>query len=275
MKISDSFEFDGIKAFRFGYVPFGKPKMYIHTYWVDGLLIDTAQSNMQTEVLNTLMPLPIQQIYLTHHHEDHSGNIVTLQKQFNCPVYASTKCKALMQQPPKISFVQHITWGKSPSFNLIQAKDNFIKTDQHHFKIIAAPGHATDMVCLLEAEKGWLFSADLWVANRIKYFMEPESMKQQIKSIQNILQYDFDALFCAHNPQLKNGKVCLQNKLVFLQEFYEQASKLYHQGYTEKAIFKAMQLKENKIIWLLSGGYLSAMNMVRSVIRDELRNSKS
>jgi len=269
MKLTDTFQFQTIKGFKFGSSPFGKPNMWVHLFFVDGLLIDTGHSNMRQEVLATVQNLPIQQIYLTHHHEDHTGNVNLLSTHFNCPVFAPQQCTDIMHQPPRISFIQKIIWGKAQPFTSAIAKDGFIETPNYRFEIIAAPGHAVDMVCLLEKTKGWLFSADLWVANKIKYFMRPESMAQQIASLKRILNYDFEVLLCSHNPQLKNGKVCLQQKLIFLQDFYGKVAELYQQGYTAKAIFKKLQLKESKRIKFLSGGALSSFNMVLSVIRDE------
>lgn len=243
--------------------------MFVHMFFVDGLLIDTGHYNMRKEILNTLQQLNVQQLFLTHHHEDHTANAGLLSQHFNCTVYASKKCAELMKHPPKISFVQQLIWGKAQAFISVITKDDYIETPNHRFDIIAAPGHAIDMVCLLEKNKGWLFSADLWVANRIKLLMSAESMAQQIESIKHILHYDFEVLFCSHNPQFSNGKTCLQQKLQFLQDFYGQAAYLYQQGNSAKAIFKKMNLKENKWVKFLSGGELCRLNMVLSVIRDE------
>jgi len=61
----------------------------------------------------------------------------------------------------------------------------------------------------------------------------------------------------------------LKAKLQFLEDFYAKVSTLHQEGYTPQAIFNTLQLKENWQVKLLSGGDLSAMNMVRSVILDE------
>lgn len=269
MKLTDSFQFKAIKGFKFGSSPLGKPNMWVHLFFIDGLLIDTGHSNMSKEVLATVQNLHVEQIYLTHHHEDHSGNVDLLSNHFNSPVYAPKKCVEIIPNPPDISLVQKLIWGKAKPFFTAIAKDDFIETPNYRFEIIAVPGHSIDMVCLLEKKQGWLFSADLWVANKIKFFMRPESMAQQIASIKKILQYDFEVLLCSHNPQLKNGKTCLEQKLVFLEEFYGKVAELYHKGYTAKVIFKKLDLKENKRIKFLSGGALSSFNRVLSVVRDE------
>ena len=269
MKLQKSFQHENVQAYQFGSTLFGKPKMFSHIYFIDGLLIDTGHSNMRQEVLKTIQPLPVRQIFLTHHHEDHTGNINPLQAHFNCPTYASARCAELMKQPPKISFAQWMTWGKAEANFKIQVKEKSIHTPNHSFQLIPIPGHAIDMLALYEAEKGWLFSADLWVKEYIRYFMRPESMAQQISSIKRVLELDFEILFCSHNPQLQGGKVKLQQKLQFLEDFYGRAAALYHQDYSATAIMKAMGLKESWRIRILSTGGLSTLNMVKSVIRDE------
>jgi len=269
MKLTDSFHFKAITAFKFGSLPIGKPRRFVYIYYVDGLLIDTGHYHMRKEILASVHNFKVQQIYLTHHHEDHTANVNLLSKHFNSRVYASKLCTEIMRQPPRINLLQQAIWGKAQPFTSITIKEDFIETEKYRFEIIATPGHAIDMVCLLEKSEGWLFSADLWVASRIKFFMQSESMAQQIQSIQKILQYDFEVLLCSHNPQLKNGRACLQQKLAFLQDFYYRIAHLYAQGLSTKAILTKMDMQENKFMKWLSGGALSSVNMVLSVMRDE------
>lgn len=268
MRTSEQFEFEGIQGFRFGYNPIGKPLMYAHIYFVDGLLIDTGQRGVSPILLQQVGHLPVQQIIVTHHHEDHSGNIDLLQRHFGCPVYASPECCEIMKAPPPISFAQRMTWGNRPAYTKLTAIQDQIVTDHHRFQIISIPGHAPDMIALYEPERKWLFSADLYVHHYIGYMLPEESIAQQIRSIRRILELDFDVLFCGHNPQFKDGKKLLAKKLDFLEGFFEDVVALHMKGYQAKEIFRHLNFKENWTTNLLSGGHLSRMNMVKSVIRD-------
>jgi len=268
MIVTDTFQHQSVKAYKFGYSPFGKPKMHVHVYYIDGLLIDTGHSHASKEVLRQVGELAVNQIFITHHHEDHSGNLNRLQAHFDCPAYASEACCELMKKPPKISLAQHIFWGNRPPNHQLIPHKKTIHTDKYNFQIIPIPGHASDMVALYEADKKWLFSADLYVHYYINYFMENESVIQQIESIKRILELDFEVLFCAHNPKLTGGKALLEKKLIFFENFYAQVSELYEKGYTVTQIFKQLNFKENYYIKFLSHGNLSKINMVKSVIRD-------
>ena len=270
MKISQTQLFtDTIQAYQFGSWPWGKPKMLVYLYFVDGLLIDTGQPNMKKEVLAAVSNLPVEQIYATHHHEDHTGNLLECQQLFNCPSYASSLCVEFMKKPPRISIAQHVLWGDRPANFDLQAKDHSISTTNYTFQIIPIPGHATDMVALYEANQGWLFSADLFINRYIGYFMRGESMKQQISSTKKVLTLDFDLLLCNHNPQLQQGKERLAQKLQFLEDFYGKVAQLHQQGYSANAIVNQLKLKKYWFTWFLSTGQLSTWNMVRSVMRDE------
>ncbi len=269
----DTFQHEAVTAYKFGYSPFGKPKLNVHLYYIDGLLIDTGQSRASKEVLRHVGELDVREIFITHHHEDHSGNLNRLQAYFNCSAYASETCCELMKKPPRISFVQNIFWGnRPPSHQLIPCAES-ISTDKYTFQIIPIPGHAVDMVALYEPNKKWLFSADLYVHHYINYFIKNESVIQQIHSIRKILELDFEVMFCAHSPQLTGGKKLLEKKLVFFENFYAQVSELYEKNYTAQQIFKQLNFKENRSIKFFSQGHLSKMNMVEAVIRDNQYSS--
>lgn len=268
MLISGSSQYQEVQAFKFGYAPIGKPNLFVHLYYIDGLLIDSGQSLARKAILESTKALPVEQMFITHYHEDHSGNIKPLQKQFGCNVFAPSKCCEIMKNPPPISFAQKITWGKRPPVIDLKPKVDFIETKNHRFALIPIPGHAPDMVGLYEPDKKWLFSADLYLNSYIGYYLRDESMKQQIASIKRVLELDFDVMFCAHNPQFTNAKGQLSKKLNFLESFYDDVANLHQKGLSAKEIFKQLNFQEDWFITTISGGALSRKNMVKSVIRD-------
>jgi len=263
-----SFKHEKVIGFKFEALPILKSKMYSHIYYVDGLLIDTGHPKVRKQVLKATQNLEVNQIFITHFHEDHTGNLETLQKQFHCKAYASQLCSEKMKKPDKLSLAQKLLWGNRKPFFDLNAKKKILETANYTFEIIPIPGHSPDMVALYEPNKKWLFSADLYINSYIGYMLKTESIAIQIKSIKTILQLDFDVLFCGHNPQLKNGKEKLKEKLNYLESFFEDVKNLHEKGLSANKIFKQLKLKEMTFIKLLSGGNLSKLNMVNSVIRD-------
>lgn len=268
MVLSSSFQHDEVLGLKFGHAPIGKPSLYVHVYYVDGLLIDTGQRKAGKAIAGATGNLDVHQIFITHHHEDHSGNIPGLRKLHNCPVYAPEMTCEMMKDPPPISLAQQIVWGNREPYHELIPVGNYLETKNYHFELIHIPGHARDMVCLYEPTKKWLFSADLYINSYIGYYLKNESMLTQIRSTRKVLELDFELMFCAHNPQLNQAKEKLAKKLHFLESFFKEVSSLYNQGHSAHQIFKQLKLKENWFVRLLSGGDLSKMNMVKSVIRD-------
>ena len=242
--------------------------MFVHVYYIDGLLIDTGPKRMQKQLLTATKDLNIEQLFITHFHEDHSGNIRSLQEMHQCKAYASEMTCEVMKAPPKLSFIQQVMYGQREAFEGLTPLGESLVTNNSRFEIIPIPGHAPDMVCLYEPERKWLFSADLYISSYIGYFLCDESVLQQIESIRRIMQLDFDVMFCAHKPQFRGGKAQLAKKLSYFETFFDEVAILYKQGYTAREIYKRMNLKEHWTVRLLSGGKLSKLNMVRSALRD-------
>ena len=80
--------FGEVEAIRLGFGPIGPPLISVFLYVVDGLVIDTGQHNMQKVVVELLKAKKLDQILLTHHHEDHTGNAFALGKGHQIAVSA-------------------------------------------------------------------------------------------------------------------------------------------------------------------------------------------
>lgn len=269
MKKVKSFKDGPVEGYKFGSVPIGKPRMFSHVFFIDGLLIDTGHPNMRKEAVAAISTWPVEQIFITHHHEDHRGNLDVLKSHFDCPAYASRRCIEISKKTLQSNFAQLLVWGRVGPTSAMTVEEVEIRTPKYTFELIPIPGHAEDQFCLYEREQGWLFSADLWVSPYIRYFMRSESMSEQIESIKRVLQLDFGPMYCSHNPQFEGGKEKLAQKLQFFEDFYGKAAGLYHEGHSPRRIMKRMGLKESWTTRILSTGALSGLNMVKAVVRDE------
>lgn len=260
---------DPIQRFRFVVENSGsKPRMGVHAFFVDGLLIDTGHSNAKKRVLKAFEKLAIEQIILTHHHEDHTGNLHALKQIKDYPVYAHQTCVQLMESPPPVCFVERKTWGANTAVQGIRPVGKTIETEHYKFHIIHTPGHSEDHICLYEANRGWLFSGDLYVHHYIRYFMATESVVQQIQSLKTVLELDVQRFFCSHSFKEDLFQERFSKKLQFLENFQGNVLQLHQKGLRPAKIMKVLGMKEKWMIRLLSGGWLSGLNMVRSVIRD-------
>ncbi len=264
-----NYEHDGVYYYRFSIYRLGNNVQTVYTFVVDDLLIDTAQKFNRENILKVAREKNISKIALTHHHEDHTGNVAFLMKELNVEAYAHPKAVHILGKGYKMSPLAKLMNGtveKAELHPLLETDK--LQTKNYTLLPIYTPGHSEDHYCYFEPNKGWLFSGDLYVADKIKYFANYESIFTQIESIRKLIALDFDALFCSHNPKIKNGKQHLQNKLQFFEDFAGTVSNYYHQGHNARQIFALMGMKENYFNKYITLGNFSAENMVKSVVRE-------
>ncbi|WP_299459993.1 MBL fold metallo-hydrolase [uncultured Microscilla sp.] len=262
------FEHQEVKAFKLGHAYWGKPLIWVHVYWLDGLLIDSGQRKMQKHLLALLKDLPVQQIALTHHHEDHSGNIKALQQYYQVPVWAGDKTRQLVASGFKIKNYQKFVFGNMPPTDQLLPLPDQITTDKYQLSPIFTPGHAQDHYAFYEAQQGWLFSGDLYLG-KIKYIRQDENVPQMIASIKKVLQYDFDVLFCAHHPRLTNGKQHMRHKLQYLEDLSGKIHQLHAQGNGIQQIIKKLHRKEIRLGKLITSNDIGVDYLVRSILKDK------
>lgn len=270
-----NYEFDGVYYYRFSVYRLGNNVQTVYTFVLDDLLIDTAQKHNRENILKVAQQHNIQKIILTHHHEDHSGNVAFLMNELKIDAYAHPKAIEILRTGYNISPLGILLNGEVEKAELKSVLEtDLINTENYSLQPIFTPGHANDHYCYFEKNKGWLFSGDLYVADKIKYFALYESMFTQINSIKKLVALDFDTLFCSHNPKVKDGKQRLINKLQFFEDFSGKVRNLYNEGKRSKEIFSLMNMKENYYYKVLTAGNFTAENMVKSVIKDLKKEKK-
>jgi len=266
MRLFKTHNFDQIQAYELGWSLLGSPFMTVYCYVFGDVMMDTAQSHMQKEALRIASEHKVRHIYLTHYHEDHSGNANAIKQTQSADVYGHKITIEKMTAPFKILPYQKYMWGKAAPVNIKPASDR-IETILGEMTPIHTPGHSKDHTSYLIQSKGILFSGDLYLGDKIKYFRSDENMGNQIESLKKILSLDFKILLCSHSPKRKDGKKYIQRKLDFLQNLYGNIIFLWEKGMSEKQIFYSLNLREDYLTKLICFGNVSMFNGVRSAIR--------
>ena len=270
MHYTKEHQFGPIESLQMGVGYFGPPPVAVHSFFIDGLLIDTGPPKLGKELLQWLEKKALNQVFITHHHEDHSGNVNPISTQFKVPIYGSSRCSELVQGKVATSLPQRIFWGTPVFTDRVMAYEKTVlRSAKHSFELIPIPGHSIDQVALFEPHQGWLFSADAFVSPKIKYFMQKESMLQQIASLAKIIALDFDLLLCCHNPIKKGGKALLEQKKAYLEDYYSAVVYYHQKGQSPRQILHSIGAKERWLQSFFSAGNMCALNMVKAVIRDE------
>jgi len=260
--------FHDVEAYEMGWSPAGPPMMTVHFFVVDGLVIDTGQPHMEKACLEILRDRRLEGVLLTHYHEDHSGNAAAVKSALGVPVMGDARTAEKMERSQRLLPYQHFMWGRARPV-AVAPFPRIIETGRTKLIPVHTPGHSKDHTAYWEPDKGWLFSGDLYLGDRVKYFRADERIADEISSLRTALSLDFEALFCAHRPIPRRGKERIKAKLSFLEDFYGKVARLYHEGMPEKTIMRALKLKEDRIIQWMCFGNVSMRQMVRSVMRAE------
>ncbi|MDQ0339745.1 glyoxylase-like metal-dependent hydrolase (beta-lactamase superfamily II) [Caldalkalibacillus uzonensis] len=233
-------------------------------FLIDGLLVDTGAPILKQTLKDYFKAESIAQVVLTHHHEDHSGCAGWLKRAKQVPVYMHPQTKRILEAPPSIPMYRKLAWGQMEAVQGVEV-GNELETDRFKFKVIDTPGHCQDHISLLEPNHGILFSGDLFVSKVIKYSLRDESVKQMLDSINTLLTYDFEEVYCAHAGRVKNGYQAFREKKAYLEELIEQVLDYYRQGMSIQEIKEKINPKPDWNHYLTMGEF-SSYNMVKHII---------
>ncbi|MBA4496506.1 MBL fold metallo-hydrolase [Paenactinomyces guangxiensis] len=259
-------EVDGVHALRGSFSLFGFP-FFFCTYVVDGLMIDTGPVCARRQIRDFASQLQLQQVVLTHWHEDHSGNAAVLAGERGIPVCLASKTAGLLSTSA-LPFYRRLAWGDVTEPVTGNIVDRWIETPRHRFRVVETPGHSEDHICLVEEDKGWVFAGDLFLATRLNYGMKNESVRQMIESIKKILSYPVEVIFCGHAGVVKNGRKAFEKKLHYLEWLREETVQLAQAGCDPGEITRKL-LPRQYLLRLLSQGEMSPAHLIHSILEEE------
>lgn len=235
----------------------------IFSFIVDGLVIDTGPYSMSSDFTQFYQSYFVDQVVLTHSHEDHSGNASWFANQ-QIPIFCHRLGVEICSEDAPYPLYRQKTWGARKAFPAYPLSQKF-SSRQLDWEVIETPGHADDHVALFCHNKGIMFTGDLYVQPHTKIAMDTESIPEIIQSIKKLLTYDFEAMFCSHSGYFPNGKDQLRTKLNYLEDLSGKIIQLYLEG---KSVLEIKQLffpKHYQMI-SISNGEWDTIHIVTSII---------
>ena len=240
--------------------------MAVYLYFIDGLLVDTGPSIRKKNLIPVFKSWNINQIVLTHHHEDHAGMASWLAKHTDATIFGHEKTVEIVNEKAHVPWYRNIFSGPRNAFDAVTYPP-VIRTANHEFYPIETPGHTADHICLLEPDKGWLFTGDLYITPYPKVFLKEESMTSYIESLKKLQALDYHTVFCGHEGVITNGKQMMKQKLDYLEGIRTEVVRLHQLGFSDRAIIKRL-LPEQVRLERLTFGSFSRLNLVRSCYMD-------
>jgi endoribonuclease LACTB2 len=216
---------------------FKMPLYFSHFFYIDGLLIDTGFDHVKDEVLNAVRNFPVQNIVITHQHEDHTGNCDLLQKELMVPVYAHPETIKVTEKPSAIEVYRKLMWGNQPPAKLLPVK-KYYKTERFTIEAIHTPGHCLDHTCYFEPENRYLFCGDLYLGESLTGFMIGENIADHFNSLKKMIALEPAVLFCGLKGRLENGVERLQRKYEIWWKICCRVKELYEADASREKIMK-------------------------------------
>ena len=259
-------EFEDITQIRMSRVLDGVPIYWVSAYLVDGLLIDTGCSYTAEELASYLKDRKIDMVVNTHFHEDHVGCNYLINDMVSGAIYAHPESIPLIGKEAFLHPYQETVWGH-PVPTEVQPIQEVIKTKHFTFDVIETPGHSVGHVALLEKEKGWCFSGDIFSRETLKFIRPEEDMGVTIGSMKKLVNYDTERLILLTSVGkiIEDGRGAFKRCIAYLEDLSGKAKNLRNNGRTEDDIIKELFGGEHYFAEMTNGQYTTE-NLVRSVL---------
>jgi glyoxylase-like metal-dependent hydrolase (beta-lactamase superfamily II) len=245
----------------------GRPIYWTGAYLVGGALLDCGPPATAPELLRALDGRRVDALLVTHHHEDHMGAaaLLTARRGLVPRIHADGVARLEGGFPQEA--YRRFAWGRPPRVRA-QALGAEEAVGPFRFEVIPTPGHSLDHACFFERDRGWLFTGDLFLAERLRYLRDDEDLHALIASLEALARLPMRRVFCAHRGPVRDGPAALRRKAERLSTLRERVRELLAQGRPEREVARRAVGREGLLTWF-SLGRFSARNFVRAVARSE------
>lgn len=244
----------------------GRPLYWTGAYLVDGLLVDCGPPATARALLALLEGRTVEGLVLTHHHEDHMGAASLLTAARGLRPQIHTVGVPILERGFVQERFRRAVWGTRDRPRADDLGPE-LRTRSLRLQVLHTPGHSVDHVCLYEPEREWLFTGDLFLAERLRYLRSDEELRALIESLDLVGRLRVRRVFCAHRGPVEDGPGALRRKADHLRALREQILDLLKRGLPEGEVARRAVGPEGPMTWI-SLGRFSARNFVRSVARE-------
>lgn len=247
----------------------GRPFWWTAAYWVDGILIDAGPRYTTQELLRALSRVRVDQIVITHGHEDHIGGLARLHTQYpEAIIYAAPRTVALIQDPAliKMQLYRRILWGYPQPFNQmvsLDTADNVIKSPNFLLRVVETPGHSADHITLFEPNQRWLFCGDAFISGRDDTWALEYDMFGVISSLRTLASLRPERIFPGDGKVTRTPLPELHEKIGQLIRLAREVARLDASGRTVPEIVAHLFSRESTMnFW--TWGHYSAAHLVEA-----------
>ena len=230
----------------------------VSAYFAHGVLVDCGFPDVAPALERVLRDLRPAGAIITHAHEDHAGNAALLAR-LGVPLFVADDTLAELRAGHRIRAYRRYTWGQPAAFAAA-----FTAFDPRPLRIVAAPGHCPDHRMVWDAERGTLFSADLWLGVRVRVMHREEDPRQLARDLRAAAALAPDRMFDAHRGPVRDPVHALEARARWLEDTVDAIEQRARQGWSDRAILRRLLGGEEWTGFVSRGEYARA-NLVRNV----------
>ncbi|MBX3001519.1 MAG: MBL fold metallo-hydrolase [Caldilineaceae bacterium] len=258
-----------VTAIRMARTFLGRPLYWTTAYWLDGLLIDSGPARLAHELVRVIGDLPIEQIVLTHGHEDHIGGLHHLRQQFpNVRIYAAPQTIPFIQDPDLLylQLYRRFLWGTPKAVEQVEPLPLHIETSQFTLRIVETPGHSRDHVSFFEPKYRWLFSGDAFIGGKDRSWAREYEMFGVISSLRTLASLRPERIFPGSGNVRRSALNELHGKIGQLLTLCQEVARLDGMGLPTAQIVDRLVDGESAMrFW--TGGHFSGAHLIQACRR--------
>ncbi|MES3035687.1 MAG: MBL fold metallo-hydrolase [Gemmatimonadota bacterium] len=257
----DTLLHDGVVQWRFA-SPAGRVAGFSSSAFVtaDGVLVDTGFGAARRDFARLLDSTHVRGVILTHHHEDHAGNVELVAAR-GLPLWLAPATQALVTEVAPIRAYRRLVWSSTAPL-----RTSVVPFDPGALSVLSAPGHCADHHVVWDAATRTLFAGDLFLGVAVRIAHHDENLWASIDSLDRIAALEPVRMFCAHRGLVPDAAAALRAKAAWIRQQVAVITAAIMQGATDDAILRTVMGGESLTGWASRGEY-SRRNFIRFVRR--------
>ncbi|HEX5830411.1 MAG TPA: MBL fold metallo-hydrolase [Gemmatimonadaceae bacterium] len=237
---------------------------YSVSAWVTrDVLVDTGCPGVERELAAWLRRRPVRGAMVTHHHEDHAGNVALL-AELGVPIAAAPDTLDYSRRPASIRLYRRFAWGAPRPLHA-----PVVPFTDERLSLLAAPGHSPDHHVVWDAERGHLFGGDLFLGVKVRLAHPEEDPARLADSLRRMAALEPALLLDAHRGPVVHPAPLLRAKADWIEETAPTIAGLLARGVPEREIRRRVLGRESLEGYASRGEY-SRLTLVRAVRRQRM-----
>ncbi len=238
--------------------------------WVsllDGLAVESGFHRARGDLLPALEGRRIDQLAVTHEHEDHVGNAAAIAGRFGATVRGPAATRHIIERPHSlIRFPYHyVLWGVGPGV-AVEPLGDVLETPRYRLEVIPTPGHTRDHVAFFEPRRRVVFTGDLYTGPKVRAARKVENVADQIASLERVRDLKPARMICYHKGPIEDPIPALEAKIAFMRGIHDGARRLRDQGLDEGTITRRLLGRETPLLLFYTMGDFSRRRLVRAAL---------